>query len=287
MGDARPSSSNKIRISQNDGSAGIPLPNLRRKVERVKLALGLRYDEQFAYAIGRKPGTLADYFRDRGTYAKDAVPQAALLAMADILVQVLGNSVTVETACSLWRGPLANFDAAFEKATRSDFRALVTAAVQQSKILTFVRHERPLSLHAMDFPEDELADDYSKIGETCHFRCAGPPGHWLVVLIEDRGGVQLGWPREQTVQARFADGAIQVPATKRGWKFADTGLHRFIAFAIDSEETPSLSQLNKPLARLTEGELDRFAAQLMDRNRVRSWTLEIFAVSVIGEEQPE
>lgn len=288
MGDARPPSANKSRIAPSDGTAGVLLVYLRKKIERVKYALGMRNDEQFAYAISRRPSTLSDYFRERGPYAKDAVPQAALFAMADLLVQALGQTVTVETAQSLWRGPLADFEAAFEKAARSDFRALVTAAAQQGKILTFVRHERPLALNAIDFLDyDEPADGYAKMGDTFHFECAGPTGHWLVVLVEDRDGVQLGWPREQTVQAQFSDGAMQVPPTKRGWKFAELGHHRFIAFAIDSKEAPSLSQMNKPLARLTDGELDRFAAELTDNKRVRSWALEIFSVSVLGEEQPE
>jgi hypothetical protein len=286
MGDARRPFSNKGRIARGGGTAGIPIPNLRKKVDRVKYALGMRNDQQFAHAIGRTSGTFADYFRGRGAYPKDAVPPAALSAMADVLMQALGNTVTVETAQNLWHGRLADFEVAFEKASRSDFRALVAAAVQQDRILTFVRHEA-LTLRAIDFLEDEPADGYSKIGDMFHFQCAGPPGHWLVVLIEDKDGVQLGWPREPTVQARFADGAIQVPATKRGWKFAELGYHRFIAFAIDSDEAPSLSQFNKPLARLTDGELDRFAAELKDRKRVRSWTLEVFAVSVMGEEQPE
>jgi hypothetical protein len=292
MGDTRPSSSNKKRIARGGGTAGIPLPDLRKKVDRVKYALGIRNDQKFAYAIGRTPGTFADYFRGRGAYEKNAVPPAALSAMAVLLVQALGNTATAETAQNLWRGALAEFEAAFEKASRSDFRALVTAAVQSGKILTFVRHERSLTLRAIDFldldiGEDGSADGYSRTGDTFHFECAGPRGHWLVVLIEDQVGVQLGWPREQTVQARFADGAMQVPATERGWKFAEPGLHRFIAFAIDSEEAPSLSQMNKPLARLTAGELDRFAAELKDRKRVRSWTLEIFTVFVMSEEQPE
>ena len=75
-------------------------------------------------------------------------------------------------------------------------------------------------------------------------------------------------------------------APDRGWKFKDPGLHRFIAFAIESDNPLNLSQMEKPLSRLMDAELDRFAAELKNPKKVRSWSLEIFAVSIFDKERP-
>lgn len=286
MGRAHLLSPNKLRNAKNGGTAGILLPDLRKKVDQVKYALEMRNDEEFAYAIGkRKPSTLSEYFKARGAYAKDAVPPAALSDMAGLLVQALGNTVTVDNARKLWRGPLADFEATFEKARRSDFRALLSGG-QRVKILNFMRHERPLALRMIDFLDDDPADKHTQVGDVFYFDCVGPSGQWLVLLVEDQAGVQLGWPRDRTPARFAADRAIRVPAS-RGWQFKEPGLHRFIAFAIDSKEPPSLSEIEKPLSRLTDRELDGFAAELKDPRKVRSWRLEIFAVSVLEKERHE
>lgn len=288
MGDAHPLSPKKLRNSKNGGSAGILLPDLRRKISRLKYALDMRNNEEFAFAIGeRKPSTLSDYFRARGAYAKNAVPPDALSDMAALLRRALGNTVTLKGARTLWCGPLVDFQVAFEKAERSGFRALLPTG-QRVKILTMVRHKRPLTLRVIDFLDDDPADDHTKVGDMFHFDCAGPPGHWIVLLVEDEGGMQIGWPRDNNEPAKFAaDGTIRVPASEHMWKFKEPGLHRFIAFAIDSEKPPGLSEIGKRLSRLEGRELDDFAADLKDFRRVRSWALEIFVVCVLGAERQQ
>src|SRR5580698_8078068 len=181
MGRKRPPSSKEPRTDKSGRSAGILLPDLRKKVECLKYALDMRNDADFAGEIRRKPSTFSEYFTDRGGYEENAVPRAALSDMAGLLVRTLGNTVTLEEARTLWRGPLADFEAAFEKAQRLDFRALVLAG-RQIKLMTFVRHERSLSLKMIDFLEDDPADDRTRVGDVFHFDCVGPPGHWLVVL---------------------------------------------------------------------------------------------------------
>ena len=265
--------------------AGIFISDLRRKIERVRYAFDWRNNEQFADAIGRKPSTLSDYFKERGSYGEDCVPPDALSDMSKLLVRALAGTKTVEKARDLWCGPLAGFEAALEAAKRSSFGQLLSSGCR-AKILTFERHSRPHTLRMIDFMEDDPVDAKTQVGDTFHFDCAGPAGHWLVLLIESNV-TQLGWPRGDGQGQFAADGPMRVPGAERGWKFSELGLHRFIAFAIEAEAPPSLFGLDKPLLKLPDRALDDFAAELKDPTRVQSWTLDVFDVAVLDKDKYE
>ena len=261
--------------------AAMRLPGLATKL-RYLYAYSSMNQASLARRLGRAPTTVTGWVKGTKTSAAENVPDEGREGLAAILVEELGGGIDMATARKLWLGSVAEFVQALKASPGQRFLDLLTIA-QRRKMLKYLSGAAADKRLVTFFGSGELPRDAVRatIGDRFALGLKSDPSMQIVLLAESAVGCHLGVPGPGAPSRLDATGKARLPDAPSLYRFDEPrGLHRFLAFAIDADDPLSIATCAGRQTPLTETELDTFATELCDKQRVRSWLLDSLLVDV-------
>lgn len=258
---------------------GVRLPSLSKKLRYLCAYSGLN-QRKLADRLGYKEATVSGWVNGTRTTAPGQVSQKGLEVLTAVLVEQLGGVADIAVARRLWLGTEAEFSRALQPSPGQRFLDLLATAKRRN-MLTYLSD---VAMRLATFFESSKASHdavRAAVGERFAFKLAAKPGAQIVLLAESAVGCHLGVPGPGAPSRLDSSGSARLPDFPGFYRFDEPkGLHRFLAFAIEAAEPLSIATCAGRQTPLTESDLDMLAAELCDKQRVRSWVLDILLVDV-------
>lgn len=268
--------------------AAVQLPSLSRKLQYLYAHSGLK-QKALAEALGYKESTVSGWVNGTKTTSPGQVSQDGLAKLSAILVKLFGSVADVAAARKLWLGTEAEFARALHfsphfadllaMAERRKMLTYLSGAAAGERLVTFFE----LSETSCGAEGAEVAERFASaaVDECFAFNLAAEPNAQIVLLVESAVGCHLGVPGPGAPSRLDSSGSARLPDFPGLYRFAEPkGLHRFVVFAIDADAPLSIATCVGQQRPLRESDLDMFAAELCDKQRVRSWVLDALLVDV-------
>jgi hypothetical protein len=186
------------------------------------------------------------------------------------------------TARKLWLGDETEFSLALHAPSEQRFLD-VLATAKRRKMLTYLSGAAVGNRLVTFFEPSEMPRDAVRatVGECFAFSLAADPGRQIVLLVESAVGCHLGVPGPGAPSRLDSSGGARLPDFPSLYRFDEPkGLHRFLAFAIEAVEPLSIATCAGRQTPLAEADLEAFAAELCNKQRIQSWVLDTLLIDV-------
>lgn len=240
----------------------VRIPELRHKLDALRSALGLRFDDELAKKIGVSGGTLSDWIKgrdDKGTHSNE-VSADAFDRLCALLIESVLRQPSRDEAEALWRGTREAFELAASRRTGADLLSVLKRT--QPNLLVRAEPHDPASL-GMESDWIEGSENAqplaSKMDIQFQIKCNGRRG--LIVLWEYRNGWRILAPSTRH------DGTCSSPLERFPkdlplMRFRDTpGLNRIVFISHSFRARASLPRSGDN-ARLALSDFNNFASEL-------------------------
>lgn len=256
-------------------SKSVIVPDLRAKLDQLKISAEIPTDNALAKKLGISPSTLAGYLSDTGGSPINNVSRESFTALCKLVAQIAPSVLSQIQAEKLLLADKAAFFGAFKADTRLSLREFLTRKPLAAQ----------LSLHII--PRDKIAgaieciDDMNDagtvsaaIGDSISLICNCCPGWQIIMIVESTVGFQLIAPRDSKPLRFGQDGSIRIPTGNRALRLQPPGgLHRIYAICLDSIRTAHIISLERPISILSSTECNHLMDDLENPEITRQWAI--------------
>lgn len=256
-------------------STSLVVPQLRLKLDILKLRAGIRSDQQLSERLGIKPPTLAGYLSNKGTSIHNSISKNTFDNLCSLIIETLNQRISHNQAVQLLLGNQHDFRKLFNHGENISFRQLLQ---QQSKSVELTIHVAPndQAKGMVEFFTEESGHGASSatVGDAIYLECRGTPGWLVIVLVETALGFHLVTPRNKKLIRIHNNGASKIPASGRLLKLSSPGgIHRFYAICVDNKAPLHISTIVEPISFLSSQECDNLVDDLTNQFITKKWSV--------------